>query len=107
MKNKIKLLSVNTLFFITTIANVSAKTPSFNEGEAKSFVEGYMEPFINIGLWLVPLAAAVSVIALAVKYFSKSEDEREQKPFIRHVGSIIVIAIIAEAIQVLLKIFGI
>ncbi|MEG3039475.1 MAG: hypothetical protein RR788_04155 [Erysipelotrichaceae bacterium] len=106
MKHKCKVWIAMAIFFISSTSVTHAANPGFNEQEAKNLFTSYVTPMINIGLWAVPLSTVLAVLVLAIKYMMKDEDEREQKPFTKHIKAILVVAIIAESIQIILRIFG-
>lgn len=72
----------------------------------KNLVNPYIVDFTTLLLWAIPIVASAVALVTGVKWFSKDEDEREQKPLSKSLSKILFWAIILELIPVLFKLFG-
>lgn len=70
-------------------------------------VKGYTTPITNACLVIIPIVCLVWILVNGIIYFTKSEEEQQQKPFMAMVKKALMIGAICMSAPVLLKIFGI
>lgn len=106
---KFKTVLISTIIaFLTTPAMIQAKgTPTFDSGAAKNAANGFLTPLIETGLWAVPIVATAAIAVSGIIWMTKDEDEKEQKPFTKTAKKIVIVALIIEAIEAILKIVGV
>lgn len=108
LKNKMKYVSAMAFMGAVTITNVAAKTPTFSDTEAQKAANGFLGPLTKTLLWLLPLAASIAALAGALIWLCKSDEEKEQKPYIQKtLKPILITTLVAESIDILFLIFGI
>lgn len=81
-------------------------TPGFNGEEAKNFVNSFVQPLTSFLLWAVPVSAIAVCLLSGIGWFTKDEEEKERKPFIKSLKPILYVTLICESITVIFKIFG-
>lgn len=85
---------------------VMTYTPKFDNNEAQRLARGIITPMTTFALWATPLVAGLAAALTAVQFFSKDEEEREQKPLGRSLSKILKGAVLAMSVPAILKIFG-
>ncbi|MFV0380763.1 MAG: hypothetical protein ACK5KR_00790 [Breznakia sp.] len=91
----------------TVIEAEGATTPTFDNSAAETAANKFVEPLTTFLLWATPVIAGVVIMVIGILWMIKDEDEREQKPFMKQVKKIIIVAIVVESISTILKIVGI
>lgn len=93
---------IGTLLF--NMANVYAV--GFDEGAAKSLIRPWIDGVTNVILWVIPGALFFYVGKIAIKYLVSSEDERQRNNIWDKISKGVIVAIVAESIVAIIKIFG-
>lgn len=89
------------------IVEIKSKAPGFDDSAAKEEVEKWTTPLTSFLLWAVPLVTAIVILIAGIAWMTKDEETREQKPFLKTMKQIIIVAVICELVIAILKIFGI
>ncbi|MEG1065930.1 MAG: hypothetical protein RR929_01560 [Erysipelotrichaceae bacterium] len=82
-------------------------TPTFDNTAAQTAAKAFLEPLTTFALWAIPLVTAVVILISGISWMTMEEDEKEQKPFMKQLKKILLVAVLLECVPTLLKIFGI
>lgn len=106
--HKIRAAMVTMMTMVTmvlvNIMSVSAAGPDVEA--AKSLVRPWIDGLITFMLWLVPGILIVYIARIAIKYLSASEEERQRINTWDKISKGLIIAVVAESIVAIIKIFG-
>ncbi len=103
--HKIKTIIATVLAMISVnIVSVYAAGPDVEA--AKSLVKPWIDGLITFMLWLVPGILIVYIARIAIKYLSASEEERQRINTWDKISKGLIIAVVAESIVAIIKIFG-
>lgn len=89
---------LNTVVFEQTI--------NIDENAMTDLVKEFTTPITNICLIVVPIIGILACLYTGVIWFTKDEEEREQKPLGRSIKKILLLTFVLEALPALMKIFG-
>ena len=78
----------------------------FDLDGAQNYVSKYTSPLIQFGYWAVPIAAAIALLAAYIRWSMKDDQQKEQTPYNETVKKIVIAALVAEAVQIILDLFG-
>lgn len=117
IKNTFNRIKTKAFLYTTTACTIllasnntisAADTPTFDNSAAQSAAGGFMDPLTTFLLWAIPGVAALAALFSAVGWYTKDEEEKENKKYTTKVlKPIVIVGIIAESIVVILKIVGI
>ncbi len=103
--HKIKTVIMTVLTMMSAnILSVYAAGPDVEA--AKSLVRPWIDGLITFMLWLVPGILIVYIARIAIKYLSASEEERQRINTWDKISKGLIIAVVAESIVAIIKIFG-
>ncbi|MCD7951121.1 MAG: hypothetical protein LUG12_12815 [Erysipelotrichaceae bacterium] len=106
-KIKQQLLYVTACITLMLNSINTAYAASFDSSSAKSLIQGYTQPILNLLLWLLPTGCAIACLVAYISWLLKDEEEKERQKPMRRIKQIIGFGIIAECIVTILSIVGI
>ena len=92
------------LMFITTRYFTG---PGLDTGDLESWISSYLDPLETVLLWAIPVVLAIYLLIKAITWVQKESEGEQQPPYWVQVKRGIIVGIIAESVDLLLKVFSI
>lgn len=100
------LLNANLTKFAPVVAAVVADTAKPDEEGFKTLVKTYVDPAMNVLLWVLPLGFVIFALTLTVRWYFASESKQEELQITDKVRKGLYILIAGESITLILKLIG-
>ena len=81
--------------------------PGLDTGDLESWISSYLDPLENVLLWAIPVVLAIYLLIKAITWVQKESEGEQQPPYWVQVKRGIIVGIIAESVDLLLKVFSI
>lgn len=105
-------MNLKLLMLLNNLATIFEKkkeenpTIDIDESAMTDLIKEFTVPITNICLIVIPILGILACLYNGVIWFTKDEEEREQKPLGRSIKKILLLTFVLEALPALLKIFG-
>ena len=81
--------------------------PGLDTGDLESWISSYLDPLETVLLWAIPVVLAIYLLIKAITWVQKESEGEQQPPYWVQVKRGIIVGIIAESVDLLLKVFSI